>query len=103
MAGWSVEAVTETVDSAVLVALLFFSDEFSRRKRSKSEDMDSVQSKRRRYMEEEYEAEFQVKITAKGDINQKLQKVAHIAFQMRQECRCMLGDFHHGPILLCLP
>ncbi|EDM01612.1 activating transcription factor 7 interacting protein (predicted), isoform CRA_b [Rattus norvegicus] len=37
--------------------------------------MDSVQSKRRRYMEEEYEAEFQVKITAKGDINQKLQKV----------------------------
>lgn len=50
-------------------------NEFSRRKRSKSEDMDSVQSKRRRYMEEEYEAEFQVKITAKGDINQKLQKV----------------------------
>ncbi|XP_004460382.1 activating transcription factor 7-interacting protein 1 isoform X2 [Dasypus novemcinctus] len=50
-------------------------NEFSRRKRSKSEDMDSVHSKRRRYMEEEYEAEFQVKITAKGDINQKLQKV----------------------------
>ncbi|XP_036312161.1 activating transcription factor 7-interacting protein 1 [Pipistrellus kuhlii] len=49
--------------------------EYSRRKRSKSEDMDNVQSKRRRYMEEEYEAEFQVKITAKGDINQKLQKV----------------------------
>ncbi|KAM7115923.1 activating transcription factor 7-interacting protein 1 isoform 1-T2 [Molossus nigricans] len=49
--------------------------EFSRRKRSKSEDMDNVQSKRRRYVEEEYEAEFQVKITAKGDINQKLQKV----------------------------
>ncbi|XP_012788855.2 activating transcription factor 7-interacting protein 1 isoform X2 [Sorex araneus] len=49
--------------------------EFSRRKRSKSEDMDNVQSKRRRYMDEEYEAEFQVKITAKGDINQKLQKV----------------------------
>uniref|UniRef100_A0A667H0T9 Activating transcription factor 7 interacting protein n=1 Tax=Lynx canadensis TaxID=61383 RepID=A0A667H0T9_LYNCA len=49
--------------------------EFSRRKRSKSEDMDNVQSKRRRYMEEEYEAEFQVKITAKGDINQKLQKI----------------------------
>ncbi|EQB78965.1 activating transcription factor 7-interacting protein 1, partial [Camelus ferus] len=34
--------------------------EFFRRKRSKSEDMDNVQSKRRRYMEEEYEAEFQV-------------------------------------------
>ncbi|ELV10132.1 Activating transcription factor 7-interacting protein 1 [Tupaia chinensis] len=50
-------------------------DEFSRRKRSKSEDIDNVHSKRRRYMEEEYEAEFQVKITAKGDINQKLQKV----------------------------
>ncbi|KAL6082553.1 hypothetical protein STEG23_001584 [Scotinomys teguina] len=50
-------------------------NEVSRRKRSKSEDMDNVQSKRRRYMEEEYEAEFQVKITAKGDINQKLQKV----------------------------
>uniref|UniRef100_G1QUH3 Activating transcription factor 7 interacting protein n=1 Tax=Nomascus leucogenys TaxID=61853 RepID=G1QUH3_NOMLE len=49
--------------------------EKSIRKRSKSEDMDNVQSKRRRYMEEEYEAEFQVKITAKGDINQKLQKV----------------------------
>ncbi|XP_062050841.1 activating transcription factor 7-interacting protein 1 isoform X1 [Lepus europaeus] len=50
-------------------------NEFSRRKRSKSEDMDNVQSKRRRYVEEEYEAEFQVKITTKGDINQKLQKV----------------------------
>lgn len=61
--------------------LLFFSDEFSRRKRSKSEDMDNVQSKRRRYMEEEYEAEFQVKITAKGDVNQKLQKVLHIIFK----------------------
>lgn len=43
--------------------------------------MDNVQSKRRRYMEEEYEAEFQVKITAKGDVNQKLQKVLHIIFQ----------------------
>ncbi|XP_060240294.1 activating transcription factor 7-interacting protein 1 isoform X2 [Meriones unguiculatus] len=50
-------------------------NEVSRRKRSKSEDMDNVQAKRRRYMDEEYEAEFQVKITAKGDINQKLQKV----------------------------
>ncbi|XP_004845894.1 activating transcription factor 7-interacting protein 1 isoform X3 [Heterocephalus glaber] len=53
-------------------------NEFSGRKRSKSEDMDNVQSKRRRrYLEEEYEAEFQVKITAKGDINEKLQKVMH--------------------------
>lgn len=56
----------------------FFSGEFFRRKRSKSEDMDNIQSKRRRYLEEEYEAEFQVKITAKGDINQKLQKVLEI-------------------------
>ncbi|XP_023565262.1 activating transcription factor 7-interacting protein 1 isoform X1 [Octodon degus] len=53
-------------------------NEFLGRKRSKSEDMDDVQAKRRRrYIEEEYEAEFQVKITAKGDINQKLQKVMH--------------------------
>ena len=56
----------------------FFSGEFFRRKRSKSEDMDNIQPKRRRYLEEEYEAEFQVKITAKGDINQKLQKVLEI-------------------------
>ncbi|KAG6924688.1 activating transcription factor 7 interacting protein [Chelydra serpentina] len=49
--------------------------EVSRRKRSKSEDMDNIHSKRRRYMGEEYEAELQVKITARGDINQKLQKV----------------------------
>ncbi|XP_006888489.1 PREDICTED: activating transcription factor 7-interacting protein 1 [Elephantulus edwardii] len=50
-------------------------NDFSRRKRAKSEDMDTVQTKRCRYMEEEYEAEFEVKITTKGDINQKLQKV----------------------------
>ncbi|XP_019370459.1 PREDICTED: activating transcription factor 7-interacting protein 1 isoform X4 [Gavialis gangeticus] len=49
--------------------------EVSRRKRSKSEDMDSIHSKRRRYVEEDYEAELQVKITARGDINQKVQKV----------------------------
>ncbi|XP_061495349.1 activating transcription factor 7-interacting protein 1 isoform X2 [Rhineura floridana] len=49
--------------------------EASRRKRSKSEDMDNVHSKRRRYMGEEYEAEFEVKITARGDVNQKLEKV----------------------------
>lgn len=86
LADCSVKPITYTADSAVLLALLFFSDEFSRRKRSKSEDMDSVESKRRRYMDEEYEAEFQVKITAKGDINQKLQKVAHISCHMCQEC-----------------
>uniref|UniRef100_F7GEL8 ATF7-interacting protein protein binding domain-containing protein n=1 Tax=Ornithorhynchus anatinus TaxID=9258 RepID=F7GEL8_ORNAN len=50
-------------------------NEASRRKRSKSEDMDSIHSKRRRYVGEEYEAELQVKITAREDINQKLQKV----------------------------
>ncbi|KAM6303514.1 activating transcription factor 7-interacting protein 1 isoform 1-T6 [Podargus strigoides] len=49
--------------------------EVSRRKRSKSEDMDSVQSKRRRYMGEDYEAEVQVKITARSNADQKLQKV----------------------------
>ncbi|KAM8821633.1 activating transcription factor 7-interacting protein 1 [Eudromia elegans] len=49
--------------------------ELSRRKRSKSEDMDSVHSKRRRYMGEDYEAELQVKITARRDVDQKLQKV----------------------------
>ncbi|XP_075284399.1 activating transcription factor 7-interacting protein 1 isoform X4 [Opisthocomus hoazin] len=49
--------------------------EVSRRKRSKSEDMDSVHSKRRRYMGEDYEAELQVKITARRDVDQKIQKV----------------------------
>ncbi|NXA54353.1 MCAF1 protein, partial [Nothocercus julius] len=49
--------------------------ELARRKRSKSEDMDSVHSKRRRYMGEDYEAELQVKITARRDVDQKLQKV----------------------------
>ncbi|KFP53853.1 Activating transcription factor 7-interacting protein 1, partial [Cathartes aura] len=49
--------------------------EVSRRKRSKSEDMDSVHSKRRRYTGEDYEAELQVKITARKDVDQKLQKV----------------------------
>ncbi|NXS93691.1 MCAF1 protein, partial [Jacana jacana] len=49
--------------------------EVSRRKRSKSEDMDSVHAKRRRYIAEDYEAELQVKITARKDVDQKLQKV----------------------------
>ncbi|KAM9389861.1 activating transcription factor 7-interacting protein 1 [Phaethornis superciliosus] len=49
----------------------------SRRKRSKSEDMDSVHSKRRRYMAEDYElqAEVQVKITTRKDVDEKLQKI----------------------------
>ncbi|XP_024589132.1 activating transcription factor 7-interacting protein 1 isoform X1 [Neophocaena asiaeorientalis asiaeorientalis] len=66
--------------------------EFFRRKRSKSEDMDNVQSKRRRYMEEEYEAEFQVKITAKGDINQKLQKVVQWLLEEKL-CALQCGVF----------
>ncbi|XP_071588851.1 activating transcription factor 7-interacting protein 1 isoform X6 [Heliangelus exortis] len=49
--------------------------EASRRKRSKSEDMDSVHSKRRRYMAEDYEAELQVKITTRKDVDEKLQKI----------------------------
>ncbi|NXW63002.1 MCAF1 protein, partial [Eurystomus gularis] len=49
--------------------------EVSRRKRSKSEDMDSVHSKRRRYMGEDYEAELQVKITARKDVDQKIQQI----------------------------
>ncbi|NXH49356.1 MCAF1 protein, partial [Dicaeum eximium] len=49
--------------------------EASKRKRSKSEDMDSVHSKHRRYMGEDYEAELQVKITARKDVDLKLQKI----------------------------
>ncbi|RLW00109.1 hypothetical protein DV515_00009007, partial [Chloebia gouldiae] len=49
--------------------------EASKRKRSKSEDMDNVHSKHRRYMGEDYEAEVQVKITARKDVNLKLQKI----------------------------
>ncbi|KAF2980250.1 hypothetical protein EK904_008185, partial [Melospiza melodia maxima] len=50
-------------------------DEASKRKRSKSEDMDNVRSKHRRYMGEDYEAELQVKITARKDVDLKLQKI----------------------------
>ncbi|XP_053799638.1 activating transcription factor 7-interacting protein 1 isoform X2 [Vidua chalybeata] len=49
--------------------------EASKRKRSKSEDMDNVHSKHRRYMGEDYEAEVQVKITARKDVDLKLQKI----------------------------
>ncbi|XP_056338404.1 activating transcription factor 7-interacting protein 1 isoform X3 [Oenanthe melanoleuca] len=49
--------------------------EASKRKRSKSEDMDNVHSKHRRYMAEDYEAELQVKITARKDVDLKLQKI----------------------------
>uniref|UniRef100_A0A8D2MIV8 Activating transcription factor 7 interacting protein n=1 Tax=Zonotrichia albicollis TaxID=44394 RepID=A0A8D2MIV8_ZONAL len=50
-------------------------DETSKRKRSKSEDMDNVRSKHPRYMREDYEAELQVKITARKDVDLKLQKI----------------------------
>ncbi|KAJ7425972.1 activating transcription factor 7-interacting protein 1 isoform X1 [Willisornis vidua] len=49
--------------------------EGSKRKHSKSEDLDDVPSKHPRYMGEDYEAELQVKITARKDVDQKLQKV----------------------------
>ncbi|XP_072779433.1 activating transcription factor 7-interacting protein 1 isoform X7 [Taeniopygia guttata] len=49
--------------------------EATKRKRSKSEDMDNVHSKHRRYMGEDYEAEVQVKITARKDVDLKLQKI----------------------------
>ncbi|XP_075038979.1 activating transcription factor 7-interacting protein 1 [Mixophyes fleayi] len=55
--------------------------EISRRKRSKSEDLDSQSSKRRRFEGEEYEAELQVKITAGDDLNKKLQKVIQKMFE----------------------
>lgn len=61
--------------------------EVLRRKRSKSEDMDNVHSKRRRYLEEGYEAELQVKITARKDVDQKLQKV-------EWRCRAKMENMH---------
>lgn len=54
----SVKFIIYIVDLVVLFVLLFFLDEFFRRKRFKLEDMDSVEFKRRRYMDEEYEVEF---------------------------------------------
>ncbi|XP_066175948.1 activating transcription factor 7-interacting protein 1 isoform X1 [Sylvia atricapilla] len=46
-----------------------------KRKRSKSEDMDNVHSKHRRYMGEDYEAELQVQITTRKDVDLKLHKI----------------------------
>ncbi|KAJ7330002.1 hypothetical protein JRQ81_016176 [Phrynocephalus forsythii] len=64
-----------------------------RRKRSKSEDMDNVHSKRRRYMGEEYETEFEVKITATGDVHQKLEKVIHRFLEEKfSALQCVLFD-----------
>ncbi|XP_044156329.1 activating transcription factor 7-interacting protein 1-like isoform X4 [Bufo gargarizans] len=55
--------------------------EFCRRKRSKSEDLDSQSSKRRRFEGEEYEAELKVKITAGDNLNGQLQKVIQRMFE----------------------
>ncbi|XP_068121026.1 activating transcription factor 7-interacting protein 1-like, partial [Hyperolius riggenbachi] len=55
--------------------------EIFQRKRSKSEDLDSQISKRRRFEREEYEAELKVKITAGDDVNEKLQKVIQRMFE----------------------
>lgn len=49
--------------------------ETSKRKRSKSEDMNSVHSKHPRYMGEDYEAELKVQITTRKDVDLKLQKI----------------------------
>ncbi|XP_063252186.1 activating transcription factor 7-interacting protein 1 isoform X4 [Prinia subflava] len=49
--------------------------EASKRKRSKSEDMDNVHSKHRRYLGGDYEAELQVQITTRKDVDLKLQKI----------------------------
>lgn len=69
--------------------------EVLRRKRSKSEDMDSVHSKRRRYAEDEYEAELQVKITTRKDVDQKIQKV-------EWRCRGKMENSHLSFVLISL-
>ncbi|KAM9324491.1 activating transcription factor 7-interacting protein 1 [Gastrophryne carolinensis] len=56
-------------------------NEISHRKRSKSEDLDSQSSKRRRFEGDEYEAELKVKITAGDDLNKKLQTVIQRLFE----------------------
>ncbi|NXC43061.1 MCAF1 protein, partial [Penelope pileata] len=68
--------------------------ELSRRKRSKSEDMDSIHSKRRRYVgDEDYEAELQVKITARRDVDQKLQQVIQRVLEEKLAAlRCAVFD-----------
>ncbi|XP_032543433.1 activating transcription factor 7-interacting protein 1 isoform X1 [Chiroxiphia lanceolata] len=64
-----------------------------KRKRSKSEDMDDVHFKHRRYMEEDYEAELQVKITARKDVDQKLQKVIQRLLEEKlSTLQCVIFD-----------
>ncbi|XP_027578541.2 activating transcription factor 7-interacting protein 1 isoform X6 [Pipra filicauda] len=64
-----------------------------KRKRCKSEDMDDVHFKHRRYMEEDYEAELQVKITARKDVDQKLQKVIQKLLEEKlSTLQCVIFD-----------
>ncbi|XP_017683158.1 PREDICTED: activating transcription factor 7-interacting protein 1 isoform X3 [Lepidothrix coronata] len=64
-----------------------------KRKRSKSDDMDDVNFKHRRYMEEDYEAELQVKITARKDVDQKLQKVIQRLLEEKlSTLQCVIFD-----------
>ncbi|XP_062918952.1 activating transcription factor 7-interacting protein 1-like isoform X7 [Mobula hypostoma] len=53
------------------------------RKRSKSEDMESSISKRCRFSEGEYEAALKVKITARGEIRQTLEKIVQQIIEER--------------------
>ncbi|XP_060705669.1 activating transcription factor 7-interacting protein 1-like isoform X4 [Hemiscyllium ocellatum] len=58
-------------------------DEVVPRKRSKSEDMESSISKRCRFSGDEYEAAFKVKITARGEIRNTLEKVVQQIIEER--------------------
>ncbi|XP_051898855.1 activating transcription factor 7-interacting protein 1-like isoform X2 [Pristis pectinata] len=53
------------------------------RKRSKSEDMESSISKRCRFSGDEYEAALKVKITARGEIRQTLEKIVQQIIEER--------------------
>ncbi|XP_032869462.1 activating transcription factor 7-interacting protein 1-like isoform X4 [Amblyraja radiata] len=53
------------------------------RKRSRSEDMDSSISKRCRYSGDEYEAALKVKITARGEIRETLEKIVQQIIEER--------------------
>ncbi|XP_038639804.1 activating transcription factor 7-interacting protein 1-like isoform X3 [Scyliorhinus canicula] len=58
-------------------------NEIVRRKRSKSEDAESSISKRCRFSEDEYEAALKVKITARGEIHQTLEKIVQQIIEER--------------------
>ncbi|XP_067830698.1 activating transcription factor 7-interacting protein 1-like isoform X5 [Heptranchias perlo] len=59
------------------------SNEVMPRKRSKSEDMESSISKRCRFSGDEYEAALKVKITARGEIRQTLEKIVQQIIEER--------------------